>query len=151
MQKAPPRDSRPCDSTPSTSSAQADEREGQEEPFSPVPALEPSSSRPLGQTLRVLNWLVPGLLCIAITHLATSSSHAAGAGSSSSWMQRPGAFGTLHGSGPVVVSACGASGGTDAMQLVFANYANCTAGRGSACSAASEWSTSSGWSDGYSS
>jgi len=96
--------------------------------------------------LRVLPWLLPGLIAIVIGHLASHSS--ADSSSSSSSYTNSSSF---HGPRPIVVSACGASG-SDAMQLVFANYSSCAGTQGAAgCSAMSDWGSSGGWSsDSYS-
>lgn len=122
------------------------------------PASPPRKGLGASAHLRVLNWLVPGVAFLVIGHLA---SHAAapsapgpGAGSGPAWgLHRAGAaFGTIGaGGGPVVVSACGApGGGGEAVQLVFANYRACAGAGGRGGCGASDWSTSSGWSDGYS-
>ena len=110
-----------------------------------------------GALLRVLNWMVPVIAFLVIGHLASNAARAGGGGGGGSggaaWgLHRAGAaFGTLgQGGGPVVVSACGApGGGAEAVQLVFANYTSCAGARGGGCGT-SDWSTSSGWSDGYS-
>lgn len=94
--------------------------------------------------LRVLNWLLPGIVAIVIGHLASHAGDSSGATTTAStpWVHRPGAFRTTHGAGPVVVGACGGSR-PDAVQLVFASYTSCTGAHG-ACSSSSEWSTGSG-------
>ncbi|KAI8476220.1 MAG: hypothetical protein J3K34DRAFT_516645 [Monoraphidium minutum] len=120
----------------------------------PAPAGRRGGLGAAGGHLRVLHWLLPGLVFLVIGHLASSHASPPGcaAGGEAWGAARPGgggggAFGPLGGGGPVVVGACGAPGG-EAVQLVFASYADCAGGRG-ACSGS--WSSSgSGWSEGYS-
>jgi hypothetical protein len=139
---APPRPPAPAPPAPHQASAAAVGGKGAAA-APPAPDLR----RPLCAHLRVLPWLLPGLAALLIGHL--TASHAAAGPGASPWLQRAGAFGTLQGAGPVIVGACGggaaaAGGAPEAMQLVFANYAGCAAGRGG-CPAAAAGGGDWGW------